>query len=197
MPRPCTIDTEQILEAAREVFLERGIDAPTAEIARRAGVSEGSIFRRFPTKQALFLAAMGLDEPPVWIEQLARRAGQGDVLDNLQRILCDGIAFFRDHLPRIMLAWSSRETQPSAMVQQMGPCTGPAAALEALTSYVEAEVALGRLRSDCPEVVARTLLGAITNFAFLETIGLQARGPIDTETYAKELVSNLWQGIRP
>lgn len=197
MSRPCTIDTEQILEAARQVFLERGIDAPTAEIARQAGVSEGSIFRRFPTKQALFLAAMGLNEPPGWIQGLDQRAGQGRVTDNLREVLSAGIAFFRERLPRIMLVWSSRETHPSAILEQMGPCRGPRAALEALTLYIEREVALGRLRSDSPEVVARTLLGAITNFAFLETIGVQLRGPIDSQQYTEALIRTIWQGIKP
>ena len=58
MPRPVSIQDEVILSAARELFLERGIDVATSEIAARAGVSQGTIFKRFRTKQALFNAAM-------------------------------------------------------------------------------------------------------------------------------------------
>ena len=58
MPRPVTIQDSAILDAARRVFLVRGYSASTAEIARRAGVSEGSLFKRFRTKTALFLAAI-------------------------------------------------------------------------------------------------------------------------------------------
>src|SRR3954470_13263750 len=60
--RPPTIDFERLLAVAREVFLERGIRATTLEVAQRAGVSEGSLFHRFKTKDALFRAAMRFDE---------------------------------------------------------------------------------------------------------------------------------------
>ncbi|MBH0780897.1 TetR/AcrR family transcriptional regulator [Nocardia bovistercoris] len=43
----------RILSAAEEVFAERGADASTEEVARRAGVAIGTIFRHFPTKQDL------------------------------------------------------------------------------------------------------------------------------------------------
>jgi AcrR family transcriptional regulator len=48
----------RVLEAAREVFAEQGIDAPVAEIAERAGVGVGTIFRRFPTKEDLLVAVV-------------------------------------------------------------------------------------------------------------------------------------------
>ena len=54
MPRPRTITDEQIVEAARAAFLEQGFSATTAEIARRAGISEGTLFKRFATKEDLF-----------------------------------------------------------------------------------------------------------------------------------------------
>lgn len=44
---------EQVLEAARELFVERGIDCPLEEVARRAGVGIGTLYRHFPTRQAL------------------------------------------------------------------------------------------------------------------------------------------------
>lgn len=50
MARPVAIHDPTILDAAREVFLLRGAAATTAEVARRAGVSEGSIFKRYRTK---------------------------------------------------------------------------------------------------------------------------------------------------
>jgi AcrR family transcriptional regulator len=43
----------KILVAAREVFAERGIDAPMATVARRAGVGVATLYRRFPTRDAL------------------------------------------------------------------------------------------------------------------------------------------------
>lgn len=44
---------ERILEAARRAFAELGIDASVEEIAGRAGVGVGTLYRRFPTKNAL------------------------------------------------------------------------------------------------------------------------------------------------
>jgi AcrR family transcriptional regulator len=47
---------ERVLQAAREVFSEHGIDANVADVARRAGVGNATIFRRFPTKYDLIAA---------------------------------------------------------------------------------------------------------------------------------------------
>jgi AcrR family transcriptional regulator len=58
--RPLRADAERnrkrLLDAAVEVFAERGLEASTAEIARRAGVGQGTVFRRFPTKDDLVAA---------------------------------------------------------------------------------------------------------------------------------------------
>jgi AcrR family transcriptional regulator len=44
---------ERILDAARELFAEHGLDASTNEVARRAGVGVATLFRRFPTRDDL------------------------------------------------------------------------------------------------------------------------------------------------
>jgi AcrR family transcriptional regulator len=46
----------RVLDAAAEVFAEQGPDASVDEIARRAGVGHATVFRRFPTKDALIAA---------------------------------------------------------------------------------------------------------------------------------------------
>ncbi|MEU0256450.1 helix-turn-helix domain-containing protein [Streptomyces sp. NPDC006184] len=43
----------RLMRAAREVFAERGWDAPVSEIARRAGIGMGSLYRRYPSKELL------------------------------------------------------------------------------------------------------------------------------------------------
>jgi AcrR family transcriptional regulator len=50
---------DRLLDAAAEVFAEQGCDASVDEIARRAGVGHGTVFRRFPTKDALLGAVLG------------------------------------------------------------------------------------------------------------------------------------------
>lgn len=42
-----------IVEAARDLFRTRGIDVPLSTVARRAGVGVATLFRRFPTREAL------------------------------------------------------------------------------------------------------------------------------------------------
>jgi AcrR family transcriptional regulator len=48
----------RILDAAEAVFADRGTEASTEEVARRAGVAIGTIFRHFPTKDDLLTALM-------------------------------------------------------------------------------------------------------------------------------------------
>jgi|SRR5215207_4298617 len=47
-----------ILRAARAAFEEDGVDVGVDEIARRAGVGKGTLYRRFPTKESLVWAVM-------------------------------------------------------------------------------------------------------------------------------------------
>lgn len=50
---------ERLVLAAREVFHRAGIDAPLEEIARRAGVSTGTLYNRFSSRGELVDAALG------------------------------------------------------------------------------------------------------------------------------------------
>ncbi|SHI09864.1 transcriptional regulator, TetR family [Sporobacter termitidis DSM 10068] len=47
---------EQILQAAHKIFAEKGLAVPISEIARQAGIGIGTVYRHFPTKDALFNA---------------------------------------------------------------------------------------------------------------------------------------------
>jgi AcrR family transcriptional regulator len=49
---------DKIVETARAVFRERGYDASLDEIAKRAGVGPGTLYRHFPTREALMDAVM-------------------------------------------------------------------------------------------------------------------------------------------
>jgi len=46
----------RVLEIAQQVFATHGLAVPVEEIARRAGVGIGTVYRHFPTKEALFAA---------------------------------------------------------------------------------------------------------------------------------------------
>src|ERR1700733_1759307 len=49
---------ERVLGAAYETFASEGIGVPLDEIARRAGVGAGTVYRHFPTKDDLFRAVI-------------------------------------------------------------------------------------------------------------------------------------------
>src|SRR5246500_6010199 len=48
----------RVLEVAYETFAAEGLSVPIDEIARRAGVGAGTVYRHFPTKEALFQAVI-------------------------------------------------------------------------------------------------------------------------------------------
>lgn len=61
-PRRLRADAERnrrrLIEAAVEMFGERGLDVGVGEIAERAGVGRGTLFRNFPSKEALIAAVV-------------------------------------------------------------------------------------------------------------------------------------------
>lgn len=67
---------DALIAAAREVFAGEGVNGSLEEIARRAGVGIGTLYRNFPTRQAL-LEAVYVDE----VEALARVADELRDLD--------------------------------------------------------------------------------------------------------------------
>ena len=58
MRRDARENRERILAAAEEVFGEHGAAGSTDEVARRAGVGNATVFRHFPTKEALIEATL-------------------------------------------------------------------------------------------------------------------------------------------
>jgi AcrR family transcriptional regulator len=73
----------RLLVVAEEMFAERGTGVSTEEIARKAGVGIGTVFRHFPTKEALLEA--------VFIDRLTRLGEQATALSNSEQ---PGPAFF-------------------------------------------------------------------------------------------------------
>lgn len=198
MARQATIRDETILDAAREIFLSRGVSATTAEVAEKAGVSEGTLFKRFGSKDELFRAAMlshGAKIP--WIATLDDRVGKGRVRDHLVDLGIQIIEFFRILIPFMMLSWSNKSAGPlpSLMSAEDPP---PAIALRKLAAYFEAEALAGRIRKTSPEILARSFVGGLQSFAFFELL-MKGRepSPMTAEEFVRGHVSLLWAGIEP
>lgn len=102
----------RILDAAREVLGESGASASMEEIAARAGVGVGTVYRRFANKDALIdeLIRLALDEVLAATEQaLARTGGHG--LEDLLRAIGQS---FADHARYASLLLQRSHTDAAA-----------------------------------------------------------------------------------
>ncbi|MFT3927063.1 MAG: helix-turn-helix domain-containing protein [Myxococcales bacterium] len=186
--RPRTIDTEAILEVARAVFLEHGVRATTLEVAQRAGVSEGAVFHRFKTKDALFRAAMRFDEleaPRLYFEALQQMHGL-EVHDALAQLGEKILEIGKVALPLMMMSWSNPELSKGSPLPHKNRAHFERAVKE-FAAYCEAQVETGKLRPLDPEVFARAFIGALHNYGMHRVLfgehtlpqGMFLRGLID------------------
>ncbi|HEY9648495.1 MAG TPA: TetR/AcrR family transcriptional regulator [Chroococcidiopsis sp.] len=196
MGRSKVITDEQILEAAREVFLAEGFGASTVDIARRAGVSEGSIFKRFSTKEKLFVLAMGEPPIPPWAENLETLPGKGDPQENLVDLSLQMIAFFREVMPRVLMLKSKGllPPPPILMTKFESPIQRD---LKLLAAYLKSEMELGRIRPCDPTILAMTLFGMSSNHALIEYIEGESNSDESTRQFAQGFIRLLWDGLAP
>lgn len=110
---------EALIAAARELFVELGNDAPLDEIARRAGVGAGTLYRHFPTRADLLAA--------VYVADLEELADEGRRLIETEP---PGVAL--DAFIRAYLRMSMRNSAIKRAVQALLSDTEPVPA--ALTS---------------------------------------------------------------
>jgi AcrR family transcriptional regulator len=198
MARPTTISDERILEAARAVFLEHGIAATTAEVAKRAGVAEGSIFKRFATKTDLFKAAMQIEfDDPDFIRTVVAARDEDDPRETLFQVGLQAVAFFRRLMPLIMLQFGTGKKN-GVPDQLLGANAPPLRALNAISAFVERQIRAGRMRKHEPQIVARMLMGSIQSYVFFEIIyRAQQKMPLPVEEYLRGLINVLWTGVEP
>jgi AcrR family transcriptional regulator len=144
---------ERLLEAAAAVFGGGDPDASLDAVARRAGVGIGTLYRHFPTREALFEAVYRreVDQLGALADQLAAEAAPVDALRRWLHANVQLIATKKGMLAALALA-----------VQK--PSEFYAYSLERLTKAVgvllDRAVAAGDIRRDItPEELIRTLVG--------------------------------------
>ena len=148
-------DTRQaLIDAAREVFLRRGFArATTKEIAQTAGVAEGTIYRHFADKYALFHEVfLSLTVGIVaQLRRLPERAGHGTVRDNLEYLFAL-VGSTQEQLSSLMASmWADPEVARSfgAYLRQHAPQGFERPEPVAMVAeYIRAEQELGRIRDD-------------------------------------------------
>jgi AcrR family transcriptional regulator len=172
---------ERVLTAARAVFAEQGHDAQMDDVARRAEVGVGTVYRHFPTKEAL-IDAIALDAferlLAVSKEQVART--DADPWDALETTL-----------------WAGAEILAGdrAVAEVMAEMTGPLnldealqhEATAALRTLVERAQASGALRQD---VIVDDLVMVMCG------VGTATRKPHMCEAAWRRHVAILLDGLR-
>jgi AcrR family transcriptional regulator len=135
---------EKVVAAARDAFAELGLDAQMDDVARRAGVGVGTLYRHFPTKDALVRALIEAK-----MERMAARGrealdagvpeGQAwHVLDTFLRACAE------DHVEDRGLAQVT-STQPAASFADAARATGLARIVTELIAAAQRE---GSVRAD-------------------------------------------------
>ena len=196
MSRPVAIQDSVILQAARAVFLKRGYRARTLEVARKAGVSEGSIFKRFRTKAELFLAAMTGDvsgHDRSWQDRMTHATGRDPIRETLEQYGRDLLAHLQLLTPRIMMVNASGIIFAKPYLLNRRP--PPLEHIAILTRYFQTERKWGRLRMTTPEAQAHLFVGALSHYVFCETIfGYRSAAP---RVYVRNLVDTVLRDALP
>jgi AcrR family transcriptional regulator len=190
-----------ILEAAEEIIRDRGLRACTTRaIAERAGCAEGSIYRYFEDKHALFMEIVRTRFPEFLelVATLPERAGTATVRKNLEQVAWTALGFYRIILPLVVGAMGDRDLLEEQRRHFQETKGGPMKSLGAVATYLRKEQRLGRISQKVsPEYAARCLLGACFSQVLLEAlVGDDAQLGIDRNS-AREIVRTLLEGLSP
>jgi len=188
--RPRSIDSEQLLSVAREVFLERGIRATTLEVAVRAGVSEGALFHRFKNKEGLFRAAMELpaEQVPELLLEAVQRLHDLELPEALLQLASALLDIGKRAIPLMMMSWSNPSACDPAYDDNHAKYQ---LFLKRLAMFFETQMRDGKLRNMDAEIIARAFLGSIHHYCMTRILtaehpdaaiipeGMFARGLVD------------------
>ncbi len=193
MGRPRKIQDEELLAHARSVFVEKGLAAPTREIAQQAGISEAVLYQRFPTKAELFFAAMV--PPAVDIEELLSASSeQLDAQEHLEEIGLSLLAYFRELLP-ILLPLMTHPSFNFEESLERNPGSAMARIRKGLTEYLATQNELGHITCNDPGPAALALFSATHSLAIFERLG--AHGGHFEEDMVRRMIGTLWAGLAP
>ncbi len=193
MGRPQTISNEDMLAAARDVFLKHGVSGSTKEIARRAGISEAALFKRFSTKAQLFMAAMAPPAPGV--DAIVARAAATKSAREALHVLSEAVLdYFRTAIPMI-LPLVSHPTFGAAERPRNFETSPATSLLRAIAAYLGSENTRGRLRVKDPLAASAMLVAALHSIALFEIMGFH--GGTTPKAGVRSLVDALWHGLEP
>ena len=143
---------ERLIEAAKAAFADAGADVALEEIARRAGVGIGTLYRHFPTRDAVIEAVYRRE-----VEQLGAAAQRlladeppGQALRDWMRVFVDYIAT-KKVIAAALAGLSSSPTLYAASGETI---------ISAITTLTTAAITAGDIRPDAdPADLLRALVG--------------------------------------
>ena len=170
-----------LLDAARTVLAHRGLDVPVEEIARAAGVGVGTVYRNFPTKDALVAAVIERAFDELTAASVAA-LDEPDPGEAFSRLLHDSaVVMARDIvLVRAARAGTDLERGLPAPVQRLFDATG---------AVLDRAIAAGAVRDG---------ITASDVSALLIGVGEAANHPAGANAeQVQRYAEILWSGLRP
>lgn len=187
----------QILDAALDVFSRRGFgEATTAEIARSAGIAEGTIYNYYRSKRDLVVA---LIRDSIDTDRLARAIdeapdGAGEML--LGRLIEDRLDMGLGNADRLLVLTSEVHHDASLREQYVEEVARPI--LSRLEDYLKSGVRRGTFRDLDAGLVARALWGMVMGLSIIHVLEGKS-GPLrkmPRDRMAKELTEVMMDGLR-
>jgi AcrR family transcriptional regulator len=153
MGRRRQVSDQEITEAAREVFLDRGPKAPVAMVAKKLGVSTATLFQRTGSKQRLMLMAL---QPEITAITELDRGVQTDVpvREQLARVLVE----LNEYLGIVI---SGSITLRAACIEADLPEPKPSQLRAMLTRWLQDASGLGLLQVADPKITADIMIGTL------------------------------------
>jgi AcrR family transcriptional regulator len=158
----------QIMSGAQQVFLAQGFDgASMGEIARKAGVSKGTLYVYFESKEQLFMAIFEEACQAQAEQTLTLNSADRDVEAALTRFGCDFVRFLclpsRLSPLRTIISIADRMPEIGRRFFEFGPARG----IGNVKRYLDDQVAAGTLQIEDTEVAAAQFLEACKALTFL------------------------------
>lgn len=187
MARPKSDDKRNaILAAATEVVAEQGLGAPTARIAKLAGVAEGTLFTYFATKDEL-LNRLYLELKEELSEAMLKALPATHGLRNRlryswQQYVHWGVMFPEKRKVLAQLGVSDRITEQTKAAGMRG--------FTEVNAMLQESIASGALRNQPP-----TFVGAIMGSLAETTMDFMARDPARADEYVTSGFEAFWNAI--
>lgn len=190
----------QILKAARRTLETKGLlGASTREIAREAGVADGTLYVHFADRIELFLALLQEYLPPFVepLRRLERLAGQRTVRANLIDVVEGALYWFEKLLPLFASLAADPSLQAAFRERLKERDEGPHLSVAALEDYLTAEQKLGRVHPEAnPRASAVLLFGACQYWVSIVQ-GLGNDLGFTRSDFVKDIVQSLMIGLEP